>query len=119
MNICEAVSKKWELIKLLDYCKKQKSKIDIIPNYTLISTSNKHKKGGGIAISINDKIKHHIKKDLTISENKNFESVFIEMTCKKNIVIGSLYRPTNTSETEFLNSYDYLLKELKLGFKKK
>ena len=54
-----------------------------IPNYTLISRPYKHKKGGGIAILVNDKIKHQIRKDLTISENKNFESVFIEMTCKK------------------------------------
>ena len=43
--------------------------------YMLISRPQKHKKGGGVAILVNNKIKHQIREDLTISENKNFESV--------------------------------------------
>ena len=81
-----------------------------IPNYTLISRPHKHKRGGVVAILVNDKIKHQIRENLTTSENMNFESVFFEMICKKkkktNIIIGFLYRPPNTSETEYLNSYD-------------
>ena len=76
--------------------------------------------GGGIGILCNEKIKHQPKKDLTLRDNENLESVFIKMTCKnhKNIIIESLYILPNTSETEFLNSYDYLLNKLKLESKK-
>ena len=63
LNICGAVSKKSDLISLLDNCKKQNMDIDIIllcktflsdikdvlfkiPNYNLISRLCKHKKEG-------------------------------------------------------------------------
>ena len=53
-----------------------------ISNYTLISRPCKHKKGGGVAILVNDKIKYQIREDIILKDNKNLESVFIEMTCK-------------------------------------
>ena len=63
LNICGAVSKRSDLISLLDNCKKQNMDIDIvilcetflpdtknvlfkIPNYNLISRPYKHKKKG-------------------------------------------------------------------------
>ena len=40
------------------------------------------------------------------------------MQKSKNIIMGSLYRALNTSETEFLNSYNELLNTCKLEFNK-
>ena len=55
-----------------------------------------------------------------LTENKNFELVFTELisTNQKNIIMDSLYRPPNTSETEFLNLYNELLNKFKLQSKK-
>ena len=129
--------KKSDLINLLDNCRKQNMEIDIIllcetiyylllcvlftiPNYNLILRPHIYKKGGGIAILVNRKIKYLTQEDLILTENRNFESVFIEIIFKiqKNIIMGSLYRPPNTSETEFLISYNELINKFKLESKK-
>ena len=98
----------------------RKNALFTIPNYNLISRLHIYKKGGGVAILVNMKIKYLTQEDLILTENKNYESVIIEIISKnpKHIIMGSLYRPPNTSETEFLNSNNELLKKFKLESKR-
>ena len=121
LNICGAVSKRSDFTSLLDNCKKTKygyryytlmlnflsdikSVLFKIPNYNLISRPCKHKNGGGFAILVADEIKYQIWVDLILSNNKNFELIFIEIICKnqKNIIMGSLYRPLKNQKQNFL-----------------
>ena len=77
-----------------------------IPGYNLISNNRSQAKGGGTAILIKKELKYNTRKDLDIFIEKKVESVFIEILSKSNkhIVVGSMYRPPNSTEDTFLES---------------
>jgi exonuclease III len=68
--------------------------------------------GGGVGLYISEKLKFINRPDLSIFTDKIFESIFIELVLpgRKNIVIGSLYRPnsayTNMTSTEQLTVFN-------------
>ena len=97
---------------------RQKNVLFTIPNYNLVSRPCIYKKGGGVTILVHKKIKYLTQEDLILTEN-NFELVFIEIISNNQKYNNGLpIRPPNTSETEFLNSYNELLNKFKLESKK-
>ena len=82
-----------------------------LSNYHFISNCRKihtkYNKGGGVGIYALDSLDYIIREDLTIMEDKIFESLFIEIKCSnKSILYGTIYRkPDKTSDsmTLFLN----------------
>ncbi len=82
--------------------------------YNFISNCRKSHKGGGVGIYVLDTLNYKVRNDLTIMDDKIFESLFIEIKCKdKAIVYGTIYRSPNSdidTNNVFLN---YLKKCLK------
>ena len=119
-NICSAVSKKTELIDILNTCIRQKSGIDIVmicetylndikekqfkfKDYMLYPIHWQLHKGGGVSTLVKRLLRTKIREDLSLNEPRLVESIFIELEipgiCE--IVVGSLYRIPNSSEKEF------------------
>ena len=95
-----------------------------IPGYKLYSDHRKNHKGGGTAILVRSDIVSRRVSDLMVFQEKEIESTFIKIQAKHgtNIVVGSIYRPPNGKEGNFINEMSELIcktkqqkKELILG----
>ena len=75
-----------------------------IPNYTLVSNHRQNRKGGGTGILLRNGITYKPRKDLDQFKDKMIETTFIDRNSidERKITVGSLYRPPNSSLTEFL-----------------
>ena len=118
MNIRELISKQADVyLTLKSITHMSKVDIDIlvetwltaesesrinIPGYVFVGTPCHHKKGGGVGFLIRENILYTNRCDLCIKSD-------IIKCSKHNIVLGSLYRPPNTSESEFLISMKSIL----------
>ena len=73
--------------------------------YIHISNHCKDRKGGGVSILLNNSIPYKRRKDQEVFDKGKTESVLIEISAQngKKIILGSLYRPPNTDENQFLN----------------
>ena len=75
-----------------------------IPNYTLVSNHCQNRKGGGTGILLRNGIIYKPRKDPDQFKDKVIETTFIEINSRdgRKIIVGSLYKPPNSSSTEFL-----------------
>ena len=82
-----------------------------IDGYDLLVNNRSNKTGGGVALYISHSFDFVIREDLNIL-NDTIESLFVEISIPyfKNIIIGVVYRPPNTSFTEFLTQLEDLLR---------
>ena len=88
-----------------------KSRLNI-PGYTYIGTERANKKGGGVGFLLKDDLKFRKRTDLQLS-NSLLENDWVELKCNTdNVLIGSLYRPPNTNEKQFLTAYNKITKTL-------
>ena len=84
-----------------------------IDNYTLVETHRSHRRGGGVAIYINKKIKFEERLDLQIFIDGHIESQFIEIVLnKKPVIIGELYRVPSSDLDSFFEKYTTLLEKI-------
>ena len=125
LNIQGLIGKQDKLLKFLNSTNKEKIDVVIvsetwltksseklinIPGYDLISEVRQNKKGGGVGILINKKLKYKTRLDLCDS---SFENCFVEIKTKtKNVLIGSLYRPPNTKQKDFTRKIVSMNKKL-------
>ena len=74
-----------------------------IPGFNFISNIRQHKSGGGVGLHIKDDLKFKPRIDLQSTDKKLYESIFAEIIQSngKNIIVGCLYKPPDTSVTEF------------------
>ena len=88
-----------------------------IPGYVYHGIPRKHKKGGGVAFLIKEGIK--FKEVLTLDDaDVECESCFVELTLgDSRILLGSLYRPLNTSTKSFLEYYSKLSERINNDYK--
>ena len=86
-----------------------------IKNYKYEGVVRKHKKGGGVGILINNKIKYRVRTDLNAnSQDNSFEHFFIEVKgTRYNIIAGSIYRLPNTDIENFIENYTNSLSSIK------
>ena len=65
-----------------------------IPNYAIEGTCRQSKRGGGVALYVQEDLMYKIRNDLS-SNNPDIDSCFIELinTGKANIIIGIIYKP--------------------------
>ena len=81
-----------------------------IAGYIFERRDRKWKQGGGVGILISSKNNYKRRPDLETIGDSTLESCFIELeSSKNNIVIGSLYRPPNTSTTNFVESFHTII----------
>ena len=60
---------------------------------------------GGTLLYIAEKFKYKVRKDLTIYKDKELESVFIEITNHKNVIVGCIYRHPPMLLQDFNENY--------------
>ena len=67
-----------------------------IPGYTFVKRNRATGKGGGVAIYISNKLMFNRREDL---EHEDIESIWVEIVLKKakNLLIGTMYRPPDSS----------------------
>ena len=67
-----------------------------LDGYVFVSNCRKNHKGGGVGIYVKDTLNFKLREDLTIMDEKIFESLFIEIKCaNKTVVYGTIYRSPN------------------------
>ena len=121
LNIRGLKNKQAELLRLINNCLGT-NKVDLIllcelwlndndlktiriPGYNFTALPRKNRKGGGVGILINDQLQYSNRPDL-MSQNENIESYFIELiNMPRKTIVGSIYRPPNTNEKEFIKRY--------------
>ena len=109
-----ADSKKPDIVLLSETWLNKNSPKITVPGYRLFNIHRTHKKGGGVSVLISSAIKSRHK---TVNiELETIELCLVEIKLEhsqRNIVVGSLYRPPNTSCVKFVNEYENLIKTLK------
>ena len=84
-------------------------------NYGLELDYRSHKRGGGVSLYLHESLQFKSKKDLITGGEIN--SVFVEvdkssLNTDRNIIIGLVYRPPNSSIPSFTVAFDALLDRL-------
>ena len=87
-----------------------------VPGYDFIGKQRTNKKGGGVGILINKNLKYKVRLDLEITDSI-LENCSIELkTSVKNIIIGSMYRPPNTNQREFVEDLKSYIEKIDSKF---
>ena len=83
-------------------------------NYSFITTNRGERKGGGVEMFISDDINFKLRSDLNINEEGIIESLFIEIitATRKNIIVGTIYRPPNGKFDIFENNLSKILTKI-------
>ena len=86
-----------------------------ICGFTHISNFRKDKKGGGVSILVQDGIAYRRRQDLDVFEEGHTESIFIEVKSRngKQIIFGSMYKPPNTSNEQFITNITEIVHKTK------
>ena len=95
---------KSSVIGLTETWLNENSSLDMfkMTDYAFISNSRKSKRGGGVGMYIRNSVKYKRRPDLDAYSSSS-ESIFIEVDLgRQKILIGTVYRPPNQSEDDFL-----------------
>ena len=84
--------------------------------YDQIENYRTNRTGGGVSLYIKKNVKYLRRSDLDIFDN-HLESLFVEIdkqsvNCRRNVIVGVLYRPPNTDPDAFIQSLTPLLEKL-------
>lgn len=81
--------------------------------YTFYHSDREGRKGGGVALLVNDSFDVKVRKDIQLPDNI-CESLFIEilLTNARNIIVGIIYRDPNKPICEFTNHINECLEEI-------
>ena len=134
LNIHSLLSHQHDLSQLIRTTEKKNSRIDIIllcktflskntynmvkiHGYTHVCNFRKDKKGGGVSILVRDGIAYRRRQDLDVFEEGHTESIFIEVKSRngKQIIFGSMYKPPNTSNEQFITNIMEIVHKTKSG----
>ena len=82
-----------------------------INNYNILRDDRKRRRGGGVALYVNDSLTFKNRQDIHIEGTEN---IFIELTnnFSKNLIIGVIYKPPNSSVDAFLEKLEHILNTL-------
>ena len=132
LNIHSLLSHQHDLSQLIRTTEKKNSRIDIIllcktflskntynmvkiRGFTHVCNFRKDKKGGGVSILVRDDIAYRRRQDLDVFEEGHTESIFIEVKSRngKQIIFGSMYKPPNTSNEQFITNITEIVHKTK------
>ena len=89
-----------------------------IPGYSKIIKSRVGSRGGGVGLFLdtNLEINAKVRDDLSCSDDNIMESLFVQISqnrlAVKDIIVGVIYRPPNTSVTKFSDSLTQILDKI-------
>ena len=81
-----------------------------LSHHNLIFNNRVAKRGGGVAMYVPDHFTFNVLDDINLM-NQGMESVFIEIILekRKNVIVGTVYRPPSSNQNEFLVEIQHLL----------
>ena len=71
------------------------------------------KKGGGVALYINNRIQYQIIDNLSINIDNCLECTTVKLLLRQNVIVSSIYRQLNSKIDYFTNSIDSMFKSKK------
>ena len=78
-------------------------------DYDFLSNCRKTHRGGGVGLYIQSSLSYKVRDDLTIMDEKIFESLFVEIKCpSKSIIFGTIYRSPSSDSAAFDVFANYL-----------
>lgn len=82
-----------------------------LTNYNFVCSNRINKRGGGLRIYVSNDFNFKRRPDLDIIEDEIIETLFIEIisTSRKNIIVGTVYRPPNGNFDMFENKLNEIL----------
>ena len=84
-----------------------------IPNYQFIGKHRTNEKGGGVGLLVHDDLQYRVRNDIKLENDSELEYQFIELKSRKrNILVGSMYRPPQSKEKEFIKDYKALIETI-------
>ena len=91
------------------------SNIFELPGYNLVHTNRINRSRGGVVIYVKSDIEYKIRDDISIFDEGEFESIFIETnSCTAvNTVIGEIYRIPNSNPNLSVKRYEHIFTKLK------
>ena len=108
-SLLDTINVQFSAIGLTEIWIKEANSFYNFNNFTFLFNERHGKKGGGVGILLNNKLKYKQRNDLDVN-NECFESMFIEIEkVKKNVLIGVIYRPPNQSVQSFLDILEDIL----------
>ena len=83
-----------------------------IPGYHFVGTHRHGKKGGGVGFLVSEELKYIVREDLLCTMDY-FENCTIEIISpKRNLLLGSVYRPPNTNDKNFVVNFEKYIAKL-------
>ena len=115
-NYLEVLSIKFKFIGLTEtWFNNYNANIYSIHGYKSQNYIRQNKGGGSVSLFVQEDIPFKAREDIAKC-NSNIECVFIEIdkkifntTCSSNMIIGVIYRPTNTDTKIFLEEVNYMM----------
>ena len=90
-----------------------------VNGYDFINRHRTHKRGGGVGLLIANHMKYRLRPDIEVADT-SCENCFVELKVDSgNIIVGSIYRPPNTSNKDFVNIYKKLVSTIRGESRKK
>ncbi len=82
-----------------------------INGYSVVEKHRAKSKGGGVVLYLRKDFKYQLRDDLSVFEEGQFVSIFVEITSRKNDrrLIGEIYIPGETNANQFCETYDELI----------
>ena len=77
----------------------------MIPNYKFVGKHRTTKKGGGVGLAVHNTVQFRPRDDIKLDH--------VSEAKRRNVIVGSMYRPPNSKEKEFLRDYKKLMEKLK------
>ena len=84
-----------------------------IPGYNFVCNNRLRGKGGGVALFIRDNFNITPRKDLTVKQGTEFESVFVEIFAdERKLLIGEIYRVSGRNDIISVQRYESFLDKI-------
>ena len=84
-----------------------------LDDYNFCHTNRTNKKGGGVALYINNRIQYQIIDNLSINIDNCLECITVKLLLKQNVIVSSIYRQPNSKIDYFTNLIDSMFRSKK------
>ena len=84
-----------------------------LDGYNFCHTNKTNKKGGGVALYINNRIQYQIIDNLSINIDNCLECITVKLLLKQNVIVSSIYRLPNSKIYYFTNLIDSMFRSKK------
>jgi exonuclease III len=88
------------------------AKLYDLPGYNFEYKNRQKLKKGGVCIYIRKTLNYKLLTDLSLFEEGEFESIFVELSSSEPIIVGEIYRVPDTNQILSLERYETILNKI-------